>query len=403
MKKLFALCITLALSASTAFAQPSGDTVNGWYFSGANGTGIDTAYTYICDTTAAEGTKSQAFVYSTSGGAAYAFTKDIPNGLKTPERISVSHRLINGGPLQPFLLAVAQLILVGDDTTLTLRGRGNWLNELPTPNWGLDLGWVIDSLRFRMPIIRKMIFQFTFEANSPNPPGKCVFLLDNMRGFYHEDGVLGFKEILIERFGDIGPAQFITPKNCQFKSPGSNGVRIDSFRLVNMNAKGLIIGNRIVSTNSLFSIDGTLPWGIESRDSVTVYVRFKSDGTAGKKSGLIIVTHTFGVDTAFVSADGTTDVRDGNEEIPIEFSLSRNYPNPFNPSTKIAFSVPRSGEVTLIVYDAMGREVAVLARGTYAAGNYEETFDGSSLSSGIYFARMIGTGFTKTVKMVLLK
>lgn len=92
----------------------------------------------------------------------------------------------------------------------------------------------------------------------------------------------------------------------------------------------------------------------------------------------------------------------GNE-IPKSFSLSQNYPNPFNPVTNIKFSMPKSGAVTLKVYDIMGREVAELVNEVKPAGNYLVDFNASHLSSGVYFYRIQTQDFTEVRKMVLVK
>ncbi len=102
--------------------------------------------------------------------------------------------------------------------------------------------------------------------------------------------------------------------------------------------------------------------------------------------------------------------------LPIEFALNQNFPNPFNPSTKISYSIPtvnlssssraesREGEfVTLKVYDILGNEVATLVNEEKPAGSYEITFDASGLSSGIYFYKLSAGAFTETKKMTVLK
>jgi hypothetical protein len=87
---------------------------------------------------------------------------------------------------------------------------------------------------------------------------------------------------------------------------------------------------------------------------------------------------------------------------PSSFSLSC-YPNPFNPSTRIEFTLPRAGKVSLKVYDVLGREVAVLVNETLNARDHDVVFDGGELPSGIYFARLDAAGVSQTRKMVLLK
>ncbi len=79
------------------------------------------------------------------------------------------------------------------------------------------------------------------------------------------------------------------------------------------------------------------------------------------------------------------------------------YPNPFNPSTAIQFNVPQSGRVSLKVFDMRGREVASLHDGVLPAGEFQTVFAGENLSSGTYFARLDGQGFSAVQKMQLVK
>lgn len=100
-----------------------------------------------------------------------------------------------------------------------------------------------------------------------------------------------------------------------------------------------------------------------------------------------------------------------SNEIPINFTMFQNYPNPFNPNTTIKFDIPKSANVTIKIYDILGKVVSVLAKSEFKnAGSYKVTWDASSFSSGIYFYRIevrqtgSSTGnFTATKKMVLLK
>ena len=94
----------------------------------------------------------------------------------------------------------------------------------------------------------------------------------------------------------------------------------------------------------------------------------------------------------------------GAEEIlPKEFALEQNYPNPFNPSTKISWQLPVSGQVTLKVYNVLGREVSTLVNEYRQAGSYEVDFNASELPSGVYFYRLKAGEFTATRKMILIK
>ncbi|MDQ3022710.1 MAG: SBBP repeat-containing protein [Bacteroidota bacterium] len=92
-----------------------------------------------------------------------------------------------------------------------------------------------------------------------------------------------------------------------------------------------------------------------------------------------------------------------SSEVPDNFSLSQNYPNPFNPSTKIKFQIKESGIVTLSVFDMLGKEVATIVNEKLKAGSYEETFDGTGLTSGVYFYKLQTDGFIETKRMTLVK
>ena len=88
---------------------------------------------------------------------------------------------------------------------------------------------------------------------------------------------------------------------------------------------------------------------------------------------------------------------------PLTFVLEQSYPNPFNPSTLIKYSVPKNGFVKLSVYNLVGEEVNLLVSGQVDAGFYEIEFDATSLPSGIYFYRLQAGNKVETKKMILLK
>ncbi|MBD3165190.1 T9SS type A sorting domain-containing protein, partial [bacterium] len=90
-------------------------------------------------------------------------------------------------------------------------------------------------------------------------------------------------------------------------------------------------------------------------------------------------------------------------EIPAEFALEQNYPNPFNPTTTIRFGLPEASDVSLVVYNVMGREVVRLMEGELSAGWHAVQFDASRLASGVYFYRLEAGSFNATRKMVLFK
>lgn len=89
--------------------------------------------------------------------------------------------------------------------------------------------------------------------------------------------------------------------------------------------------------------------------------------------------------------------------LPENFTLDQNFPNPFNPSTKISFGIPYSSETKLSVFDISGKEIATLANGKMEAGNYVFTWNASGFSTGVYFYKLTADGFTQVKKMMLLK
>lgn len=96
-------------------------------------------------------------------------------------------------------------------------------------------------------------------------------------------------------------------------------------------------------------------------------------------------------------------INNNNNNIPANYSLEQNYPNPFNPSTKINFSIPKSGMVDLRVFDILGREVAALINGMTQAGTHSVEFNASELSSGVYLYTLKAGDFKATKKMLLIK
>lgn len=89
--------------------------------------------------------------------------------------------------------------------------------------------------------------------------------------------------------------------------------------------------------------------------------------------------------------------------VPVKYSLQQNYPNPFNPVTNVEFGIPEPGFVSLKVYDIYGKEIATLVNENLPPGNYTVKFNGSNLSSGVYFCAMKVKDFVTTVRMVLEK
>jgi hypothetical protein len=107
-------------------------------------------------------------------------------------------------------------------------------------------------------------------------------------------------------------------------------------------------------------------------------------------------------------AAGLANVNQIDNTTPIAYELTQNYPNPFNPSTTINFTVPKDAPVKIYVYDATGRLVSTIIDAFFMAGNYTATWNGktdngSMVSSGVYFYKMVSKNFITTKKMMLMK
>ncbi len=103
-----------------------------------------------------------------------------------------------------------------------------------------------------------------------------------------------------------------------------------------------------------------------------------------------------------------SSIKIGDTNSPLTFSLSQNYPNPFNPTTAISYQLAAAGNVTLKIYDVLGREVTTLVNGQQNAGVYNVVFNGGKYSSGVYMYKIDAVGnngkkFTSIKKLVLLK
>ncbi len=98
-----------------------------------------------------------------------------------------------------------------------------------------------------------------------------------------------------------------------------------------------------------------------------------------------------------------TDIEQEDNLVPDKFTLFQNFPNPFNPSTKIKFSIPKSSNVKIMIRDILGKEVDKIVDDYYNPGNYSITFNAKNLASGIYFYELITDQFREVKKMMILK
>jgi len=129
------------------------------------------------------------------------------------------------------------------------------------------------------------------------------------------------------------------------------------------------------------------------------------------KNLLATLVHVYTVldDSSARPATAQAKVSAPQLEVPSEFALHPNFPNPFNPATEIQFDLPEAGNVSLVVYDVLGKEVANLVNGYREAGYHHATWNASGQASGVYFARFSVTNaqgnvaYAKVDKLMLVR
>ena len=154
--------------------------------------------------------------------------------------------------------------------------------------------------------------------------------------------------------------------------------------------------NAGLPANSAGNFNPKSPLGIfNNTDPNGAYILRVCDNAAGDTGSVRVwsISIDYGPPTGVSNNAGVID----------GYKLSQNYPNPFNPSTTINYTIPKSGLVSMKVFDISGREVATLINEVKSAGTYDFKFNASNLSSGVYFYRLQSGNFIETKKMFLLK
>lgn len=172
--------------------------------------------------------------------------------------------------------------------------------------------------------------------------------------------------------------------------------------LNNINVLSLAIsgGNVIAGTENgvYLSTNNGTNWFIKNQGLATV-----PHIEALLVTGNYIYAGTYGQSVWRRTITDIIEVRNISTEIPSDYSLSQNFPNPFNPSTGIRYAIPKDGTVTLKVFDALGREIETLVSERQQAGTYEATFNAADYTSGTYFYRLTSGSYSETRKMILIK
>lgn len=153
------------------------------------------------------------------------------------------------------------------------------------------------------------------------------------------------------------------------------------------------LGNFIVRENCYYPYADGRPWSVVASD-------FDMDG----RTDIAITSSSDSLYVLYNLGGGTVGIHnEENEYVPTTFSLSQNFPNLFNPTTTIQYSLPQAGIVNLKVYNLLGEEVKTLVDDYQQAGKHSVQFNSNNLASGIYFYRLQAGSFVETKKMVLVK
>lgn len=175
--------------------------------------------------------------------------------------------------------------------------------------------------------------------------------------------------------------------------------------LINRKNSAIVI-NEFYFKDSIFTVQDSLPISVPQKDSTKITVMFKpnKEGMFTDKLNVRYSTDTLliGKQVKLFGQTTLVSVEDDEQQIT-EYYLSQNFPNPFNPSTYITFSIPTPDRVSINLYNPLGEIVEEILNKEFTAGKHTIKYSATSLSSGIYYYRITAGSFTKTKKLLLLK
>lgn len=270
----------------------------------------------------------------------------------------------------------------------TTNGGLNWIlayNSSNEPFWDVDFvnsqtGWLVGGL-----IKKTTNGGINWITQIPNISNFLFFnMIDENVGFISTGGGIDHIECELRRTTNGGA-------NWEHIPVPLSSTDYYVFSFINENT-----GMNIIKTGHVMrTSDGGANWEIGycgSKNIFTVYVKGYDSAYIGGTYGIVKFNKNI------------VNKITWKNSVQKDFFLNQNYPNPFNSKTKITFSLPRKSKISLKIFDITGREIEILLRDVEMnPGTVYCTFDGSKLSSGIYFYKLLAGDFSEVKKMVLTK
>lgn len=294
---------------------------------------------------------------------------------------------------------------LGEYYNLKYLSNNTWIN-VPFDGWGTNIckdpsrpGTVWASSGFQ---VLRTDGSYSFSRNNTNFPelDPQSDLLSTVAADVNGIAWVGSNKGLFRLNANSGSYQFFSPGNSQI--PGDNitplAVSPDG-RLWFTN-----FGSSNISIYGLCWYDGT-NFGIfpQQQTGGLPHAQIYDVEVKNIQGGYELWISCASRGIAVLTVRNSTTALNESVSSPAGFVLHPNYPNPFNPSTRIRFSVPARGLVSLKIFDAVGHEVGELMNSEINAGTHEVEFNAGGLSSGVYFCRLSSGGYHKTQKMILMR
>ena len=316
---------------------------------------------------------------------------DLPTALISLSPDAFSHALALGDSISD-TLTITHLGAIGSNEitfSITEEPPVDWLSLAPVSDTLGSGESVPVALRFHTAGLDTGIYLTTLKVSSSDSVAPELYL-----------------PVTLEVYGVPSIASDADTLNFGGVMVGEQGQQ--HFQIVNHGSGDLLVSS-IFSTAPVFQADPTQST-VSPGDSIEVMVTFSPDSVGNFEGILKITANDPMIDTLMVYLQGSGEPVLGitSDQLPREFALSANYPNPFNPSTTIAYQLPQSVPVTLTVYNLLGQRVRRLVQGVLAPGYYRAVWNGRNdagvaVGSGIYIYRFEAGDYRQVRKMILLK